>query len=64
MRLYSEPQLPNKANIEAPDQSWSALPKPLDTNSMLAQVLNIMETDSTTCIFYTASQALTLMARA
>ena len=39
-KLYNEPQLPNKSQLEVPDPTWSSLSKPKDINSMLAALKN------------------------
>ena len=39
-KLYNEPLLPNKDQLEPPDASWASLPKPKDINSMLAALKN------------------------
>ena len=40
-KLYKDPDLPLKANIEPALQSWETLKKPMDIRSVLAQVRNI-----------------------
>jgi hypothetical protein len=39
-KLLNEPLLPHKDRLEAAGSTWSALPRAMDVNSMLAQVTN------------------------
>lgn len=39
-KLWSEKLVPEKGQLEPADASWASLPKPIDVNSMLAQVKN------------------------
>ncbi|MEA9729184.1 DUF5677 domain-containing protein [Xanthomonas campestris] len=39
-KLMADPLVPKKDEIEPADPTWSSLPKPMDVNSMLAQVKN------------------------
>jgi len=39
-KYIADPLIPQKEKLEPADPAWSALPKPMDVNSMLAQVKN------------------------
>jgi hypothetical protein len=40
-KLYNDPWLPNKSQLEPADPSWKALKKPMDLNSMITAVMTI-----------------------
>lgn len=40
-KLYNDPWLPNKSQLEPSDPSWPTLNNPLDLNSMIAALMNI-----------------------
>jgi hypothetical protein len=39
-KLYNDPSLPNKAQLEPSDSSWPSLKSPMDLNSMLTALMN------------------------
>jgi hypothetical protein len=39
-KLYNEPQLPQKGDLEPADSSWLNMPRLMDVNSLLAQLTN------------------------
>jgi len=40
-KLYNDPSLPNKNQIEPADPSWPSLKSPMDLNSMLTALMNV-----------------------
>jgi hypothetical protein len=40
-KLYNDPWVPNKNQLEPADPSWRGLTKPMDLNSMIAAVMNV-----------------------
>lgn len=40
-KMYNDPSLPNKNQIEPADPSWTSLNRPMDLNSMLTALMNI-----------------------